>query len=100
MFRAFVNFFRRIGFRRFIVVLAVLFCGLLVWFNFFRTKMIGEFFANMQAPAVAVSATKVEQTTWNPEIRAIGTLWAIQGVTWRRRWPASCSRSTSPPIRR
>ena len=80
MFRAIANFFRRIGFRRFIVVVAVLLCGLLVWFNFFRSRMIGEFFANMQAPSVAVSATKVEPTTWKPEIRAIGTLWAIQGV--------------------
>ena len=80
MIRAFVNFWRRIGLRRVIVVFAVLFCAALVWFNFFRTKMIGEFFATMQAPAVTVSATKVEQTTWKPEIRAIGTLWAIQGV--------------------
>jgi membrane fusion protein (multidrug efflux system) len=71
---------RWIGLRRVLVVFVVLLCAALVWFNFFRTKMIGEFFATMQAPAVAVSATKVEQTTWKPEIRAIGTLWAIQGV--------------------
>ena len=42
--------------------------------------MIGEFFATMQAPAVTVSATKVEPATWKPEIDAIGTLSAIQGV--------------------
>jgi membrane fusion protein (multidrug efflux system) len=42
--------------------------------------MIGEFFANMQPPAMTVSATTVERSTWTPEIRAIGTLWAIQGV--------------------
>jgi membrane fusion protein (multidrug efflux system) len=34
----------------------------------------------MQPPAVTVSATTVDRTTRNPEIRAIGTLWAIQGV--------------------
>ena len=50
MFRSIANFFRWIGLRRFIVVLAALLCAALVWFNFFRTKMIGEFFANMQAP--------------------------------------------------
>lgn len=66
--------------RRVIVVFAILFCALLVWFNFFRTKMIGEFFANMQAPPVAISATKIEPISWTPEIRAIGTLWAIHGV--------------------
>lgn len=80
MFRAIGNVFRRIGFRRFIVVLAVLVCALLVWFNFFRAKMIGEFFASMKMPAVAISATTTERTTWKPEIRAIGTLAAVQGV--------------------
>ena len=48
---------RRIGFRRVIVVLVVLVCAALVWFNFFRAKMIGEFFATMKMPAVAISAT-------------------------------------------
>lgn len=71
---------RRIGVRRVILVFVVLFCALLVWFNFFRSRMIGEFFASMPAPTVTVSATKVEQTVWKPEIDAIGTLSAIQGV--------------------
>jgi membrane fusion protein (multidrug efflux system) len=71
---------RRIGFRRVIVVLAVLICAALVWFNFFRAKMIGEFFASMKMPAVTVSATTTERTTWKPEIRAIGTLAAVQGA--------------------
>ena len=101
MFRAIANFFRRIGFRRFILVLVVLFCGLLVWFNFFRTKMIGEFFANMQAPSVAVSATKVEPTTWKPEIRrdrhALGDPGRRRRDAGRRR---RASRSTSPPTSR
>ena len=75
-----MEFRRRIGLRRVLVVFVVLLCAALVWFNMFRTKMIGEFFANMQAPAVAISATTIEPTTWKPEIRAIGTLAAVQGV--------------------
>jgi membrane fusion protein (multidrug efflux system) len=80
MFRVFAKFGRWIGLRSVILVFVVLLCAALVWFNFFRSKMIGEFFANMQPPAVAVSAMTAEQSTWNPEIRAIGTLAAVQGV--------------------
>ena len=71
---------RWIGLRRFLLVFVVLLCAALVWFNFFRTKMIGEFFATMKQPAVAISATTTERTTWKPEIRAIGTLAAVQGA--------------------
>jgi membrane fusion protein (multidrug efflux system) len=71
---------RRIGLRSVLLVLVLLLCGGLVWFNFFRQKMIGEFFANMPVPAVAVSTTVTKPTTWTPEIDAIGTLWAWQGV--------------------
>lgn len=74
------SIWRRTGVRGVILVLVVLVCALLVWFNFFRSKMIGEFFASMPVPTINVSATKVEPTTWKPEIDAIGTLSAIQGV--------------------
>jgi membrane fusion protein (multidrug efflux system) len=80
MFRSLGRFFRWIGLRRFILVFVVLICALLVAFNFARTKGIANYFATMKMPPVAVSATKVETSTWNPEIRAIGTLAAIQGV--------------------
>jgi membrane fusion protein (multidrug efflux system) len=78
--RFFRAVWRFIGVRGLIVVLVAFLCVALIGFNLFRTKMIGEFFANMQAPAVAVSATEVQPTTWNPEIEAIGTLRAAQGV--------------------
>jgi membrane fusion protein, multidrug efflux system len=78
--RFFGSIWRRTGVRSIILVLIVLFCALIVWFNFFRAKMIGEFFATMQAPPVTVSAAKVEPVTWSPEIDAIGTLSAFQGV--------------------
>jgi membrane fusion protein (multidrug efflux system) len=62
------------------LVLVVLVCGGLIGFNLFRSKMIGDFFANMQTPAVSISTTEVEPTSWTPEIEAIGTLRAAQGV--------------------
>jgi membrane fusion protein (multidrug efflux system) len=62
------------------LILVVIVCGGLIGFNLFRSKMIGEFFANMPTPAVTISATEVQPTTWTPEIEAIGTLRAAQGV--------------------
>ena len=68
--------------KRFLIalVLVVIVCGGLVGFNLFRSKMIADFFANQQMPSVAVSAAKVEPMTWTPQIDAIGTLLAAQGV--------------------
>jgi membrane fusion protein (multidrug efflux system) len=68
--------------KRFLIalVLVVLVCGGLIGFNLFRAKMIANFFAGQTMPAVTVSATRVEPVTWKPQIEAIGTLWAYQGV--------------------
>jgi membrane fusion protein (multidrug efflux system) len=63
-----------------VFILAVGLCAGLVWFNFFRDKMIKDFFANMQQPAQVVSAVKVETKTWSPSISAIGTAKAANGV--------------------
>ena len=63
-----------------VFVLAVGLCAGLIWFNFFRDKMITEFFANMQPPPQTVSAAKVEAKTWTPGIGAIGTARAANGV--------------------
>jgi membrane fusion protein, multidrug efflux system len=71
---------RRTGIRSIILVLILFFCVALVGFNQFRKAMIGQFFANMPVQSITVSATKVESTTWTPEIDAIGTLSAFQGV--------------------
>jgi membrane fusion protein, multidrug efflux system len=62
-----------------IVLLGVI-CGGLVGFNLFRQQAIEEFFATMQPPAVTVSASEVEATTWQPVIEAFGTVGAAQGV--------------------
>lgn len=72
---------RWIGIRGLILVFVLLVCGLLLTFNLvLRPKMIAGFFASQKAPAVAVSTVEVKPTTWTPEIDAIGTLWAFQGV--------------------
>jgi membrane fusion protein (multidrug efflux system) len=63
-----------------VFILAVGLCGGLIWFNFFRDKMITQFFANMQPPAQTVSAAKVEAKSWTPSIGAIGTAKAANGV--------------------
>ena len=62
-----------------IVLLGVI-CGGLVGFNLFRQQAIEQFFATMQPPAVTVSASEVEATTWQPVIEAFGTVGAAQGV--------------------
>ena len=63
-----------------VFILAIGLCAGLVWFNFFRDKMITQFFANMQPPAQTISAAKVEAKTWTPSISAIGTARAANGV--------------------
>ncbi|WP_243369558.1 efflux RND transporter periplasmic adaptor subunit [Microvirga solisilvae] len=63
-----------------VFTLSILLCAGLIWFNFFRDKMIKDFFANMQPPAQTVSAAKVEAKTWTPSISAIGTAKAANGV--------------------
>jgi len=63
-----------------VFVLAVGLCGGLVWFNFFRDKMITQFFANMQRPPVVVTAAEAGTREWTPGISAIGTARAENGV--------------------
>ncbi len=63
-----------------VFVLAIALCAGLVWFNFFRDKMIKNFFATMKQPAQVVTAAKVEARTWTPSISAIGTAKAANGV--------------------
>jgi membrane fusion protein (multidrug efflux system) len=63
-----------------VFLLVIALCGGLIWFNFFKAKMISQFFANMQPPAQVVSSTTVESKTWNPTIPAIGTSRAWNGV--------------------
>ncbi|MET3646810.1 efflux RND transporter periplasmic adaptor subunit [Phyllobacterium ifriqiyense] len=64
-----------------IVLILVVLLGVgLVGFNLFRDKAIKDFFATMQQPAAPVSTYTVEPGVWTPNIEAIGTVSAIQGV--------------------
>ncbi|MCK5750650.1 MAG: biotin/lipoyl-binding protein, partial [Oricola sp.] len=68
--------------KRFIIafILLVLVVGGLVGFNLFRDKAMQDFFATMQRPPVAVSTAEVKAVSWEPTIRAIGTVNAANGV--------------------
>jgi membrane fusion protein (multidrug efflux system) len=81
-------------------VLVVLQCGGLVGFNLFRAKAIADYFAGQQMPAVTVSTVQVEATTWTPQIEAIGTLLAAQGVDVAVQTAGVVRRSNSKPMTR
>ncbi len=71
--------------RRYIVgagllLLVVIICGALIWFNFFRQGMIAQYFAHFPVPTVTVSTVEVKTQRWMPGIDAIGTVSAISGV--------------------
>lgn len=62
-----------------LVLVAVLVAGI-VGFNFMRDKAISDFFANMPRQEITVSTKEVKETAWTPELEALGTVNAIQGV--------------------
>lgn len=68
--------------KRFIIalVLLILIGGGLVGFNLYRNHAIQQFFANMPAQTVSVSTVTLEPASWTPEIEAIGTVSAVNGV--------------------
>jgi len=63
-----------------IVLLVALICGGIIWFNFFRDKMIANFFAHFPVPTVTVSDIEVKPVTWTPGVDAVGTVSAAEGV--------------------
>lgn len=62
------------------IVLLALIGGAVIGFNMFRDKAIQDFFANMPVPTATVSAVTTDKRSWTPNIEAIGTVNAIQGV--------------------
>jgi hypothetical protein len=42
-----------------ILLLVLAICGGLIWFNFFRDKMIAQFFAHFPVPTITVSVVDV-----------------------------------------
>lgn len=67
---------------RFIVMLVLVgaLLGGLVWFNFFKTRMIHQFMGSQGEPTVTVSTGEVASQDWNPGIDAVGSLRALRGV--------------------
>lgn len=63
-----------------IVLLVALLCGGIIWFNFFRDKMIGQFFAHFPVQTVTVSSVEVKPQAWAPTLDAVGTVSAAQGI--------------------
>lgn len=62
------------------VLLILLLCGGLIWFNFFKAQKINEFFAGIKPPVQIISTVEVTARAWQPGITAIGTARAAQGV--------------------
>src|ERR1043165_7051475 len=61
------------------LVLALL-AGGLVWFNYFRGKMIAQFFANNKPPPTAVSIAEAKSETIPNLLTAVGDLAAVHQV--------------------
>jgi membrane fusion protein, multidrug efflux system len=68
--------------RWFIIVglLVVLLAGGLVYFNYFRGKMIAQFFANNKPPATSVSIAEAKSETIPNLLTAVGDLAAVHQV--------------------
>jgi len=63
-----------------IVILLIIFGGTFAWYGV-RVFFTKRFFANFQQPPVAVSTTTAIKKTWSPELKAVGTLKALNGVS-------------------
>src|SRR5712675_1804721 len=68
--------------RWFVIVglLLALLVGGLVWFNYFRGKMIAQFFANNKPPAASVSIAEAKAETIPNLLTAVGDLAAVHQV--------------------
>ncbi len=62
------------------LVLVGLIAGGLYWFQSFKTTMIAKALSDYAAAPQTVSAVKAEYHGWQPQLRAIGSLRASQGV--------------------
>jgi len=68
--------------KRMVVMLVLVgaLAGGLYWFQSFKTTMIAKALSDYAAAPQTVSATKAEYQDWQPQLRAIGSLRASQGV--------------------
>ena len=63
-----------------ILVVVIVVCGALVWFNVFKQGMIAQYFAHFPVPTVTVSTIEVKPEKWTPGVDAVGTVSAVNGV--------------------
>ena len=62
------------------IVALVIVAGGIIGYNVFLSRLLAGIFANMKAPAAAVSVTEVTASDWQPGLEAIGTAAAVQGT--------------------
>lgn len=62
-----------------LIIVAILFSLIFGW-KAFQAIMIKKYMATMLAPAITVSAMKVESSLWQPKLNAVGSLRARVGV--------------------
>ncbi len=62
------------------LTLVIILVGGLVGFNLFKVSMIQSHLASMKNPPQTVTIQVAQATSWNPQIQAIGSLRALQGV--------------------
>lgn len=62
-----------------IIIIVIIFGGTFGW-DFVRSMLGKRFIKNFQPPPVYVSATQVKSETWHPQLYAVGTLKAVNGV--------------------
>ncbi|MEM1243310.1 MAG: efflux RND transporter periplasmic adaptor subunit [Pseudomonadota bacterium] len=62
-----------------IILLILVFGGVFGW-DALRAYFIKQFFASFKPPPAAVTTTVAKAKTWQPDIEAVGSLQAIQGV--------------------
>ena len=62
-----------------IISLGILF-GLVFGFHILRSIMIGKYVKQMLQSPVTISTSKAQLQTWNPTLRAVGNLAAVNGV--------------------
>lgn len=61
-------------------IILIVFFGLIFGFDGLRHYMMKKFFASYQPPPVTISSSKAKAEIWQPSIRAVGSLVAINGV--------------------
>jgi membrane fusion protein (multidrug efflux system) len=62
-----------------LISLGILFGGIFLW-KMFQGFMMKRFLSSMGSQTVTVSTTKINYSPWQPQIKAVGSLRAVQGV--------------------